>query len=133
MNTELLLPSPGDEDPHDGPARGAADSGAAGARQRRAPHIPSAEECLAALAHLAGLVALGILRPAQANAIRGSYREILQHHGRSHARGSAQAAVSDADLLDLVRTNPALLNLLEPLLTKEQIDLVMRDGEGGNA
>lgn len=40
--------------------------------------IPSAADCLRALAVIPGLVALRVLQPAQANAIRNIYQTILQ-------------------------------------------------------
>jgi hypothetical protein len=87
---------------------------------------------LRAIAQVAGLVALGLLKPAQANAIRASYREILQHHRQSQAREDNQG-LSNADVLRLMRDNPEILGLLEPLLTDEQVAMVMgrRNGDGG--
>lgn len=102
---------------------------------RREGQIPSAEACLRALAQLAGLVALGVLKPAQANSIRASYREILQYHQKSQSREERQG-LSNADVLDLVRKDPRILSMLEALLTDEQIAMAMKavqDGNGGQA
>lgn len=97
-------------------------------RRQQAP-IPDLETCLRAIGQLPGLVALRLLTPAQANAIRASYREILQHHQQSVNR-SSQNGISDASLLDLARQRPEIVSMLEPLLTDDQIDLVMKAREG---
>lgn len=106
------------------------------ARRRRSPrrgqpknnarNIPSAEACLAALAQLPGLVALKYLTPAEANAVRGVYQAILQHHQKARA-ASIQPGIADADLLEIARANPEILSMLEPLLTDEQMDLILGD------
>ena len=90
--------------------------------RRRRGAILSEDDCLERLSHLSGLVAAGILAPAQANAIRGSVNDILSHSPaqardpRFHAppgRGSRSAPTLN---------NPAVFNLLEPLLTDEQLN-----------
>jgi hypothetical protein len=88
--------------------------------------IPSPDDCARAIAQLAGLVAMGMLKPAQANAIRAAFRDILHHH-RTKAK-EADKSVSNADVMDLLRHDPKLLNLLAPLLTSEQLDMVMSAG-----
>ena len=65
---------------------------------------------------LPGLVALGVLKPAQANAIRGTYREILQYHQGSRARAGREG-LPTPDVLELARKDPHLLSMLEPILT----------------
>ena len=59
------------------------------------------------------------------------YREILQHHRQSQARNDHQG-LSNADVLRLVRGNPEVLSLLEPLLTDEQVAMVMGQTRGGD-
>jgi hypothetical protein len=92
-------------------------------RHREKPTIPSPDDCARAIAQLAGLVAMGMLKPAQANAIRAGFRDILQYH-KSQAK-EAEKSVSNADVMDLLQRDPKLLDLLAPLLTSEQIDMVM--------
>jgi hypothetical protein len=83
---------------------------------------------LRALAQLAGLVALGVLTPAQANSIRASYREILQFHLKSQSRDPK--GLSNADVLELMRKDPRILSMLEPILTEEQVAMVMKGAKG---
>ncbi|MBW3596972.1 MAG: hypothetical protein KY475_06820 [Planctomycetes bacterium] len=98
-----------------------------GARGRRHDRvIPTAEDCLDAMARLPGLLTLGVLNSAQVNAIRAIYAGILQYHQRSQARDERQG-ISNADVIELMRSNPAILSMLEPLLTDEQIAMVMDD------
>jgi hypothetical protein len=98
--------------------------------QRRAKNteLPSEEACLRVMTQVAGLVAMGLLKPAQAQAIRASYRELLQYH-KTKAR--ANAASTNLDVMDLLRKSPEMLNLLEPLLTDEQIAKVMESAGSG--
>ena len=100
-----------------------------GESNRSARKIPSAEDCVAALAQLPGLVALKYISPAQANAARGVYQAILKHYQQARA-ASAQPGIADADLLEIARTHPEILNMLEPLLTDVQMDLVFGDDPG---
>jgi hypothetical protein len=87
--------------------------------------IPSLAQCLETLAQLSGLVALGMLKPAQANHIRGNLREILQYHYRQLG-GSGAAAVADHNVLELLRQSPELMNLMTPILTDAQVAMVMK-------
>lgn len=87
--------------------------------------VPSEEECLQAIAQTGRLAALGLLKPAVANAIRNSFRDILQHYQR-RAKESEQTAV-DGALLESLRNDPKLLNLMEPILSQEQIDRIIHD------
>jgi hypothetical protein len=93
----------------------------------RAP-IASAEDCLAALSKLVSLVALGILSTAQANAIRSTYTAILQYHER-HQSGPSRTIADEKDLAKLLRKHPELAKLLEPLLSDEQIEILLRGGK----
>ena len=93
-------------------------------RDRRAS-IPSAEECLAALNQLTGAVALGLVKPAQAATIRANYAEILKYH-RSQGQAATGPVVADADVLELLRQDRRLLEIMEPFLTDAQLDLIMK-------
>ena len=99
-------------------------AGRRGADKRRG--YPDEEQCLAAIARLAGLVAMGLLTTSKANSIRASFAEILRWHRA--AKGSReQQRLEDADLIGLLRTNPELLAMLEPLLTEDQIEMLTRE------
>ena len=100
-------------------------------QRSKGPSIPSEEECLAAIAQVGRLVAIGLLKPAQANAIRGSFREILMYHQKK-AKESEQG-ISNVDVLEVFQQDPKLLSLLEPLLSQEQIDMILKNSGGDKA
>lgn len=128
MTLAILAPRDDNPDGRDQPqATGSTrESGQNERTQRSRQAVPDEEQCLAALNKLPGLVALGILKPAQANAIRATYSEILRHHQRNQSRENQQGPAS-VDLLDAIRKQPELISLLEPLLSQEQIDLLMAE------
>jgi hypothetical protein len=140
--SELALSGPSADGPkqleydadHPGGDRAEAPPGAAGQEDPRPTRkVPSTRECLEGLAQLPGLVALNLLKPAQANSIRGVYREILQHHEKCESR-ETHARQTNVDVLEAARKDPHLFNLLEPFLSDEQVAMVMQDareGDGG--
>jgi hypothetical protein len=102
------------------------------ARRRRGDlSFATEEDCLAALSRLPGLITMGLITTAQANAIRGTYATILQHHHHSAQGDAAQQTLADEDVLTMLRANPELLNMLEPFLTDDQIAMAMKDDQGG--
>lgn len=86
--------------------------------------IPTREECMHALAQLPGLIAMKILTAGQANAIRSSYETLLKEHGKSLNGQPRQ--LSDEDVMKVFREHPETLSLLEPLLTKDQVEMVIK-------
>jgi hypothetical protein len=95
-----------------------------GTKRPRESQIPSKQEILGKLAQMPGLVAIGILKPASANSMRGVYSELL----RSLTGGAdARQALATSDVLAAAREHPELLKLLSPLLTDEQIELLMAE------
>ena len=68
-----------------------------------------------------------LLETAQVNAIRASFREILLHH-RSKTK-EAEKGISNVELLDVLRKDPKLLSLFEPLLSQEQVEWILRAGD----
>ena len=136
--SNLMIPGPGGAEPEKTghkQAQGKNGGGGAGAdashdsRQRHSKKrgIPSENDCLLAIAQVAGLAAMGLLKVGQANAVRAAYRDILSHH-KSKAK-EAEKSPSNSDVMDLLRKDPKLLNLLAPLMTSEQIDMVMNAGK----
>ncbi len=129
--TKLITSNADDDDPHD------ADDGADESEQpkqsraRRPGKIPDVEACLAALAALAGAVALGYLKAAQANSIRAMYTEILRHHQKNESRDDRKG-IADADVVELMRKDPKVFSMMEPFLTDEQIDMVMKNAKDGD-
>ena len=99
-------------------------------RRSRNSEAASADQCLRALTQLPGLVALGMLTPAQGNCMRGVFATILQHYQRSQT--TPIPARASADLAQAVRDKPQLAALLEPLLTDDQLESLLdeaRDSE----
>lgn len=122
----------GDQSARPGAASGQSRPGGRRPGRSAGPTYHSVEECLAGLSQLPGLVAMRCLSTSQANSIRAALGEILRWHGASQG-GRDQQRMSDADLIAMVRANPALLDLLEPLLTVDQIEMVIREaGLEGN-
>ncbi len=135
----LMIPGPGGAEPektgneqaHENTCGDGASAGASHHRQRHTKKrgIPSEEDCLLAIAQVAGLAAMGVLKVGQANAVRAAYRDILGHY-KSKAKEAAKS-LTNTDVMELLRKDPKLLNLLEPLLTSEQLDMVMNAGNEG--
>ncbi len=92
-------------------------------RRRNPGQVLDQQQCLTGLSQLPGMLAMGLIKPAQANAMRGVFKELLDHHRED--RQQASGAVSTDDMIAAVRKNPALLKLFEPMLTDEQLDMVM--------
>ena len=86
--------------------------------------IESAEDCLAALGRLPALNMLGVLSEKQINAFKGVYSTMLQYYQRQQATPRS-ANLEEAGILEALRRNPMLANLLEPVLSQEQIDSLM--------
>ena len=98
----------------------------AGERRRRAkPPLPTEEGSLAALNALSGMTLMGLVGVPQANAIRGIHATILQHLGRKQG-GPEPLRLDEPGLAAIVAKHPELASQLEPLLSDEQIDALMR-------
>ncbi len=124
---ELIPSEPTDND--DGLGDG--DRANAHARSRRPKvNVPSADECLAALGRLPGAVAMKFITPAQASAMRASYAEILRHHQKCETR-SERKAIADEDVIELMRNDSKAFSIMEPFLTDEQVDMVLRGAKDG--
>lgn len=95
------------------------------------PDIPSEEECLGAIAQVARLAAMGLLKPAQANAIRGSFREILVYHQKKAKED--EKGISNVGVLEVFQKDPKLSSLLEPLLSQEQIAMILKNDGSSTA
>ncbi len=124
---ELSIPE--QDDPAGKASRrpGGKQRGAENPRQGRAP-IASAEDRLAVLSRLGSLVTLGLLSTAQANTIRSTYTEILKYHERQQS-GPSRTVVDEKDVGKLLRKHPEYAKVFEPLLTDEQIEMLMRGGK----
>lgn len=133
----LMLPGPDGRDSHGAEQPGAEPSG----HRKRAPHGPgqqhpkpeitSREECLRALRQLPGLVAVGAITPNVGNSIRAVYDTILKHHEREE--GAQGETLRDADVVSIFRISPEVANMLDPLLTDHQREILFKDAtEGGD-
>jgi hypothetical protein len=128
------LPSPKEQDP----GKESAGSESTGQQRDSQPNgtegtrIPDTDQILAMLMKLSGMVTLGMVSPAQANVIQRNLRIILDVQNQ-RARASNGGQSSQA-LADICRTNPQLLNLLEPFLDDQQMAWLMKSvQEHGNA
>ena len=99
-------------------------------RPRQADSILSEAQCLAGLSRLPGLLAFNMIKADKSNAMLGAFREILRHHSSAKDPGR-NAGIVDDDMLAVLRKNPELFQLLEPLLTDEQIELILNDEQDG--
>jgi hypothetical protein len=126
MTTEICpIPGSDDEPKHESPRDPRPPGPDAHSDRRRRRASLSRDECLEAIAALPGLVAMRILSPAQANSIRATYAEILRHHDRAQQGHATQLA--DDDVLKLWHDHPQMIDLLQPLLTQSQLELIMRE------
>ncbi len=98
-----------------------------GARERGdyAHRTPTRVEILKKLDKIPGLVVIDVLTPAKANAMRAAYDTILTHLDDSQQSGAAR--IDDADVITILRQQPELLKALQPFLTPEQLDLIVRE------
>ncbi len=94
--------------------------------RRKDQHIPTVEECLAALMQLNAAVALGIFVPSQANAIRANYTEILRHHQKMSGNADRKG-IATADVMELMRKDPKILSIVTPFLSDEQVAMIMKN------
>jgi len=125
---ELSIPEPQD-DPEGKASRrpGGKKRRADNSRQGRAA-IASAEDCLAMLSRLPSLVTLGMISTATANTIRSTCAAILQYYERQQS-GPSRTVINEKDVGKLLRTHPEYAKLFEPLLTDEQIEMLVRGGK----
>jgi hypothetical protein len=85
----------------------------------------SRHEILAKLDRMPGMIALGLLPPARANSMRSIFDTMLSHLGESTPGGGA--VVADEDIVKVLRLQPELLKIFQPLLTADQLNLIIRE------
>jgi hypothetical protein len=76
---------------------------------------------------------MGFIKPPQANAARAAYHDILAHLTKKSQGSNDSVPLSDDDLLTILRAKPEMLNMLAPLLTDAQLEVVRRAMEEGGA
>jgi hypothetical protein len=114
-SNELVPAAPAADDQTSGPDR----------QSREELRISTRREILHKLDQMPGLIAMGLLPPARANSMRGVYQTILSNSNDSSLGGAA--AIANEDLLAILRSQPDLIKVLKPFLTKEQMDLIVRE------
>jgi hypothetical protein len=87
--------------------------------------VPSEEDCLRAIVHVGRLAALGVFKPSVANSVRNSFRDVLQHHQKKAK--AAEKNLTNDTVIECLRQDPKVLSLLEPLLSQEQIELIVKN------
>lgn len=97
---------------------------------RKAGQILDERQCLAGLSQLPGLLAIGLLKPQTSNSMRGVFRDLLQHYQRT-GRDAAKSSLANEDVLAILRENPAMLTMLAPLISDEQLQLIMGEATDG--
>jgi hypothetical protein len=95
---------------------------------RAKSRVATEHDCLAALSQLPALMTFGLVDVKLANAFKGIYATILQHYQRKTAN-SEKPTLDRPGLLDMLRKHPDLANMLEPMLSKEQIEALMQQGQ----
>ena len=80
------------------------------------------------LSQLGPLMTIGMIRTTQANTLRTIYTTILQFHERQQS-GPSRTITNEKGLAELLRKQPELATLLEPLLSDEQIRDALRGGK----
>ncbi len=94
------------------------------------PSIANIDECLRALTKLPVLVLLGIVTPAQSNAMCRVYLTLLQHHWRGIGNGAIHVAAKDK-FVELLRQHPEAAEAFVGFLDDAEIAQIVR-GEGGH-
>jgi hypothetical protein len=121
MSSEIIAATGSQDEPRPEPG----DRGRREDRDNKNDGIPTAQDCLRAIAALPGLTAIGKITPQKANSIRADYEAILRAHDR--ARQGPTVTIRDEDVLRVFANHPEDIELLQPLLTREQLDLLMRN------
>jgi hypothetical protein len=100
-------------------------------RPRNTGQILGEQQCVAGLSQLPGLLAIGYMKAPTSNAMRAVYNDLLRYYERT-GRDTAQTVQVDADMIAILRENPAMLNMLEPLLTDELLKMVLGEATDGD-
>ncbi len=129
MSNELIPSEPTPQGPQDDPTTGSDrcdDDGAQSRkqRQRRRGHVLSVDDCLCMLSQLPSLITLNAITPSKANAIKGALQAVLAELRGTHAARPAKEL--NDNLIAQLRNQPELLHSLEPLLSDEHVDEILR-------
>ena len=125
MDDLIRQDSDDDESTDKSPAPGSQQENSKNNRRRKVGQIYDTNDCLRGLSQLPGLIALKMLRSSDASVMRATYSTIMQHYQHSRSAPAA-SALSDTDVLEMLRTHPDMLNMFEHLLTDEQLQMIRR-------
>ena len=93
------------------------------------PVIPTAEDCVGRIAQLPGLLFLGLVKPQTANSMRACLNDVVAYHGRQQ-QASPPGAISNDNLVRILREKPELINLVQGFLSDDQFQFVMAQVKG---
>jgi hypothetical protein len=100
-------------------------------KRTKSRQVYDVQRCLEALSQLPGLLTMGYVRPAKANAIRSTLEAILRHYRQTGSTRS-ESALQGIDIISILRMHPDLINLFEPLLTDEQLESLLQEAKDGD-
>jgi hypothetical protein len=95
-------------------------------RKRKKRAIPEVDEILHQLMELNGAVLIGSVSAKQADLIHKNLRAVLQVQLKRATRDDAGPA-SQEGLVELCRNDRQMLNAIEPFLSDEQVERLMRE------
>lgn len=99
---------------------------------RRKPGIPTADQCVIALAQLPALMMTGVMSTTEASVTKGVYATVLQH--LRQPKSKATTANSAPTLIEILRQQPSMFDSLSTMLTPEQLhDLRNRVNDASDA
>ena len=96
---------------------------------RKKPEPLNEDRCLSALVQIPGMLLRGMISNNQASVIRGCYGTALQHLRQSRA-GKTAPVVEQADMNELLRQHPTLINSLADILPQDQFDELVKEIQG---
>jgi len=127
--------TPGDHSTEDSEQEGSggrqADGGRRTRRGQRKPSYRSRDELLALLNKLPGMIISGNVSVAEANAMKGVFKVMLDELDR--AGGATHSTTMPDSLINKLREHPELLEWFEPFLTDEQFDHIVKGMTDDNA
>ncbi len=124
-----LVPKEPDEQSTSGaPSAGSSGQDGQGSRRQRTGQVFDETDCMRGLSQLPGLVVMKMIKPGESNAMRSAYEAILHHHHHAQSSG-ATAPVIDANMIAQLRDHPELLRLLEPFLTEDQLQTILKGSD----
>jgi hypothetical protein len=122
-----LLPPPpaGDADRQEGP------DSSARKRPNSKPKLPSVDELLDKILKLSGPLLMGLMTTSQANIILKTLKIALDMHTKSMNQQAVQGLPHEV-LIELLKSRPELVKMLEPYLSDEQVQWILGQEADGD-